>query len=456
MRPPAGGGHGAGMPIDAVTRAYLRATGAPGSRLGRAVEQVRTAASLAAWGGEFHDRPLFVGEAAVRAFADDLHRLLGLLLELPDRMFGGDLERLGDAVGVDGMRSALMRRLGVAPPATGRADVYHDGTAYQLLEVGIGSDHGGWDRSGEVPRALLRDEAFAEFAERHRLGYTDSPAVLADALREVTGGDPVVAVLEGPGALAEWAGTWEPLRHALRDRGLRCHLGELGDLTERGGRLYLAGDRVDVVLRCFDVDQVLGDPDALARYERIAKLHETGDVVLWTPLETNLFVEKGCLALLSDHERSDGFSTRERVLIDRIVPWTRLLNVRSLRADPELLDHCRERRRELILKPSGTFGGHGVTAGWETSDAEWHDALRAAAEVGAIVQRRVVPRAEPTLDPDTARPRPWHAVYGFYYTPAGFAGVHARVAPADRSAVIGLGSNPSVRSAGVFTTTEMT
>lgn len=442
------------MSTDEVTRAYLRAAAAPGSRIGRAVEQVRAAASLAEWGGEFHTRPLFVDEAETLAFADDLHRLLELLLSVPERLFGGDLARLADAVGVDRERSAVMRTLGVPPPAAGRADVYHDGNAYRLLEVGIGSDHGGWDRSGEVPRAFLRDEAFAEFAARHRLGYTHSPTVLAETLRRVSGREPVVAMVEGPGALAEWTGTWLPLRHALRDCGLRCHLAELGDLDVRGDGLFLAGDRVDVVLRCFDVDQVHGDPDALAQAERVVKLHEAGDVVLWTPLESNLFVEKGCLALLSDHGRSDSFSAPERALIDRVVPWTRLLSERSLRTDPDLLDQCREGRDELILKLSAAFGGHGVIAGWETAEGEWHDALRAAAAAGAVVQRRVTPRDEPAIDPDTGAVAPWHAVYGFYYIPTGFAGVHARVAPADRSAVIGLGSNSSVRSAGVFTTTE--
>jgi hypothetical protein len=46
--------------------------------------------------------------------------------------------------------------------------------------------------------------------------------------------------------------------------------------------------------------------------------------------------------------------------------------------------------------------------------------------------------------------RPWHPVYGFYYTPTGFAGVHARIPPADRSAVIGLMTEASVQFAGIF------
>jgi hypothetical protein len=438
------------VPIDGVTRAYLAAAGEPGSPLGRAVEQVENATSLATWGGQYLNRPLFVGESELRRFAADLDRLLGLLLSLPERLFDGDLERFSDAVGVESERGALMRRLGVLPPASGRADVYHDGDAYRLLEFGIGSDHGGWDRSGEVPRAFLRDESFAEFAAAHRLGYTHSPTELVRTLRGIGGGEPVVALVEGPGAVTEWASSWRPLEQVLRDNGLRCHFCELGDLSVRNGRLSVAGDLVDVVYRCFDVDQALSDPESLAQAERIFKMHEAGSVVLWTPLETNLFCEKGCMTLLSDHDRSGRFSAEEREIIDRVIPWTRSLTERSFRTDPDLVDRCRAERESLILKPSGLFGGHGVVPGWERTDDEWHEALREAATAGAIVQRRVVPETEPAVDPDTGALRPWHAVYGFYYTPSGFAGVHARVAPADRSAVIGLATNSSVRSAGVF------
>ena len=430
-----------------VTHAYLAAADEPGSRLRYAVEQVEGTPSLSAWGKRFINRPLFVGDAETRRFADDLHRTLGLLLELPARLFDGDLERFGDAIGVAPERSALMRRLGVIPPACGRADVHYDGNGYRMLEFGIGSDHGGWDRSGEIPRAFLRDDAFAEFADAHRLDYTHSATELAAALRRAAGDDPVVALIEAPGALADWGGSWRPLRQVLSDCGLRCHVGELDDLSVRDGHVFMAGDRLDVVFRCFDTDQLLDDPDALALAERIFKLHEAGNVLLWTPLETNLFCEKGCMTLLSDHQRSGCFSVEEQELIDRVIPWTRSLNDQ---AHADLLDRCRAEREHLILKPSGLFGGTGVVPGWERTDDEWRDALRDAVATGAIVQRRVVAETEPVFDPLTGRLEPWHAVYGFHYTPAGFAGATARIARAEHSAVIGLTADENVHFAGVF------
>ncbi|HEX4817781.1 MAG TPA: hypothetical protein VFV66_33995, partial [Nonomuraea sp.] len=401
--------------------------------------QVELAPSLSAWDGGYLPRPLFVDEHEVRAFAADLRRLVEVLLSLPDRLFDGDLRRFAEAVGVRGERGALMTRLGAVPPVLGRADVHHDGTAFRLLEIGIGSELGGWDRSGEGPRAFLRDEAFAAFAAGHRLGYTDTAAELARALRDTGPGDPVVAMVEAPGALAEWEKFWRPIQQALLDRGIRCHLGELDGLEVRGGRVYMGGDRIDVVYRCCDTDQVLADPVAFAQAERLFLAHASGEVVLWAPLESNLYCEKACLALMSGPGHRDAFSAEERALFDRVLPWTRVLT-------PDLIEECRARREELILKPSGLYGGKGVVPGWERTDAEWVTALRAELPAGAIVQDRVAPRGEPV----PGQAEPWSAVYGFFYTPNGHAGVDARVAPARHSSVIGLTINETALPAGVF------
>lgn len=71
--------------------------------------------------------------------------------------------------------------------------------------------------------------------------------------------------------------------------------------------------------------------------------------------------------------------------------WTRILRegfttYRGRRVD--LLDVAR-RREILVLKPSGDYGGRGVTLGWECGDDDWNRAIKEAAGAAFVVQERV-------------------------------------------------------------------
>lgn len=438
--------------IDRVARAYNEHA-ADSPELLTAIRHAEGCPSFARWPGEFLDRPLFLGRRELRDFTDDLQHLVALLVSLPERLFDGDLDRFCAALGIDERLAMLMRRLGGGTaPSCGRADVYHDGTSMKLLEFGIGSELGGWARGGEIPRALLEVAAFAAFAERYGLEYTHTSHNLAKLLRQLgakvaPGRDPVVAIIEGPGALTTGGHGWRVLQDVMRGLGFDFHLGEVGDIRDREGKLYIDGVPVDIVYRAFEAAQ-LYDPEAAVLAEPIFRAHEAGSAVLWTPLESNLFGEKGCMALLSDPVHREHFSTAERSLIDRMLPWTRSLTDDSFLDNPDLMAYCRERRAELIVKPNRLYGGIGVVPGWEQSDRDWLRILREKAAEGCIVQERVTPRAEQVINPDSGAIEPWHAVYGFFYTPNGYAGAYARALPKPDSAVIGVGGK--VRTAGVF------
>ncbi|MGX6608354.1 hypothetical protein ACWKSP_40490 [Micromonosporaceae bacterium Da 78-11] len=402
-------------------------------------------------------RPLFVAEPDIRGFADDLLHVLDLLFSLPDRLFGGNLERFCQVLGVERSRAELMCRLGGgAPQSVGRADVYHDGTAFRLLEFGIGSELGGWNLGGELPRTMLRSSAkFAEFAAMNGLGYVDTGAHLVASLRLASvaaglGDNPVVALLEAPGALDQWGGIWTVLRDSLRHLGVDFHVGDLTQVTERDGQVLVDGRRVDIVYRCFEAADLTGSGRGLDEFELLCRAHEERRVVLWTLMEANLYGEKGCLALLSDPRWGYGFSARERELIDRVLPWTRSLNDLGPAETQELIEYCRNHRTELILKPNSLYGGIGVVAGWEVESSTWWQELRRGVLNGAIVQRRVTPRPEPVYDPRIGEEVPYRALWGIFYTPQGYAGARCYMVPPSGSAVIGLASGKEVLSAGVF------
>ncbi|MEU1230661.1 hypothetical protein [Streptomyces sp. NPDC005828] len=415
-----------------------------------------------AWRPHLLPRPWFVPASETAAFARDLEGLFDLLLSLPERLFDGDVERYAAAIGLEPALVALLRRAGSGVPAKlGRADAYHDGTAFKLLEFNLGSEVGGLDMD-VFDRALLRVPEFAAFAREHGLGHVDIAArtavVLRDRARPALSGssEPVIGLIEGRGGVGPYGRLMRATQEAMAEQGLDLRIGEIGDVRARAdGKLTLDGTPLDLVLRNFAASQLLDDPEGPAVAEPFFRAHEAGRTVLFTSLESGLYSHKSALALLSDPRSAGAFDAGERALVDRVLPWSRALRA-SGPGEPvqpsELVELCRERRERLILKPGAGYGGLDTFVGWECTDAEWSKALDLAVERGGYVaQERVVPRPEPVYDPATGTVEDWIAALGFFLTDDGYAGAHARVNRADGGAIVGMSSNPDTRMAGVFT-----
>jgi hypothetical protein len=396
-------------------------------------------------------RPWFVQRSGVEAFAGELVDFFDLLVSLPQRLFDGDLDRYCAAVGVDERSAALLRRGSTGRPTLlGRADVYHDGAEYKLLEFNLGSELGGLDMPG-TNRALLRVPEFKAFADDNELDYVDTTSRLATGIRRagatVTSDEPVVALLEDNGSMAKF-GPWHvALREALARFGLHIRLGEIGDVGRHPGKVTLRGEPVDVVIRNFSVRQIVQDPRAEAALQPILRAHDEGLTALYTTLDSGLFSNKGALALLSDSRSRAEFSARELALVDRVLPWTRTLDEYTT---ADLLDYCEEHRTELILKPRIGSSGTDMFVGWETSEPAWREALRACTRRGYIAQARVFAKPEPVCDPDTGAVEDWSAVLGIYVDDDGYAGTYARALPTPEATVIARSTNARTRAMGVF------
>ncbi len=446
------------QPADRVTARFLEEGADPRSPLRGVAAGLPLPPALATAAGErLLPRPLFAPQGAVDRAADDAVRLFGLLTSLPQRLFDGDLHAYCHALGIDERTRRLITRLGgSAPPLYGRTDMSFDGTSFRLLEFNIASELGGIDRAGTLPALWARAAGFASFADEHRLTYLDTGRRVADTLRTaarpVTGDrTPVVALLEGPGGLARFGAVWEAVAELMRAQGLDFRVGEVTGVRRRRGRIHVDGARVDLVLRCFSADEILGTPSGESLVEPLFSAHEDGDVVLWTPLECHLFSNKGALALLSSPAGRHTLCADDRALVDRLLPWTRTLAHDARTRDPDVFHDCLTRQEELVLKPRAQYGGTGVVAGWETSRSDWRSALESVDTGGAVIQRRADSRLEPVHDPATGRTEDWRCVWSLFLTPQGHAGTYARALPAVHGSVVGMGVHPRACTAGVFT-----
>ncbi len=439
-----------------VTAAYLDGCTTPDGPLRHARGQLELSVTKRAAWPRLLPRPIMVDGAEYQAFGRDLVSIFELVTSLPERCFGGDFERFRRTLGIDDRHAVRMRRLLGAdpPPLYGRADAYNDGTAFKLLEFNIGSALGGLDMVGTLPKAYLRIPAVAEFAAEHGLGYFDMGANLAEALRNagksIGAAEPVVAVLEGPGGMRAYGHQRRAIMELLAEQDVDCRVGEIGDLAFPGGKPHLDGTAVDVILRYYGLDEMLAHPDCDALLEPVFRAHEEGAVVVWTP--TNVFGNKGTLAMLSESAGdSSVFSAAERAVIERVLPWSRMLGRSGPEADARFIAECVERREQLVFKPTGKFGGEGVLIGQEVDDRTWREALTASTDAGSLVQQMVMPNREPMIDPETGERSDWYALWAAFVTPTGLSGAGVRAMPPGGASVITMINNSAVRNTCIFT-----
>lgn len=400
-----------------------------------------------AYGQVLLDRPLFVDDARIRAFADDLTVVFELLVSLPRRLFDGDLDRYCDAAGIESKLARLMTRTVTgAPPLIVRSDAFDDGTSFRLLELNCGTELGGYSFS-EMSRALLQVPAFGAFAEEHDLAYVDTIAHMAGVLRKVAAPvaaeRPVVMLLETTGGIEAHPG-FRAVQEAMFRQDVDFRLAELQDVRAVNDKLVLDGVPVDVAMRFCAAGEVLECPYGEGVFEPIVRAHEAGKTILYTTLENSLFASKGALALLSDDSNRSLFTADELRVIDRTIPWTRLLT-----DDPDLLDRCSGERESLVLKPCVGWGAVGTILGPTASDEEWSAALAARCDGRSVVQEFVEPVLEDVCDAETGETHPWCANWGVFVTEAGYAGTFARaLRPLDGNVVAF--SNPGTRASCVF------
>lgn len=368
----------------------------------------RASATLAlAYQDRFLNGPAFLTEAERRAVARDLRLIHDLLRSLPERVFGRSLTAMAEAVGLNPVQTAVVTRSarsGSLVPL-GRADLYHDGTGFKLLEFNITSALGGFENA-DINRAMLAYPPLREFVDRHRLRYRDTLGCMVQtmyaecAATVPTDRSPVVAVVDTEENFAIVGPRLRVLAAKLAAygvEGIACHLGQL---AYPHGRPTVAGRAVDVVFRYFLVEDFT-DPASVAPLEPLLAAVDQERVGLVSRLDAELYGNKAALALLSDDRHRGLFDAAELACIDRVLPWTRPLRPRV--TDPggsevDLVTYGLAHQHELVLKPTLLHGGTGVVAGWRTDAAEWKERLTSAINGPFVVQHRVCPGAEPFPD----------------------------------------------------------
>ena len=263
--------------------------------------------------------------------------------------------------------------------------------------------------NAESPAGMAYEDTLAEvfaglpvmraFRRRYRLRAMPvrrrQLASLLRAFREWGRADtPTIAIVDWSGQPT--ASEFELFRSFFESRGVPTVICDPGELELRRGRLHAAGRAVNLVYRRVLTSELLASPEAA---RPLLDAYTSGAACVVNTFRAKLLHKKMSLALLSDERHAHLYTPAQREAIERHVPWTRRVadgaTTRHGSPVPDLLAHCAEHRRELVLKPNDDYGGRGVVLGWTVDQPEWERALQAAAAAPSVVQEAVEVPTEP-------------------------------------------------------------
>jgi len=221
----------------------------------------------------------------------------------------------------------------------------------------------------------------------------------------------------------------EVLQKHFRSEGYDCVIAQPQDCEFKNGKLVVEGGPVELVYRRGATAWWLSHPD---KYAAMWEAYKAGAICMANPLNSKLAGKKSLMAVLQSDAMADKLTEEEKVIVEKHVPWTRLVTDTSTTYDGKtvkLLDFLRENRSNMVMKPIGLYGGKNVAIGQDMSDTEWTDVLETALKEKYVAQEYIpIPEIDlPVYTPDDLTFEPKKVNMNFFAFNGKYAGGMARV-----------------------------
>src|SRR3954467_7892125 len=367
--------------------------------------------------------PPFVSPGQLRR----VQRAVACLSAVLDRFCDAyaDDERLREELAVPPAEDALIRHHpGFSRPLRiCRLDAFLQGYDVKFLEFNADSP-AGIGYTDVLYEGLAKAISLPRVSSEFETSYTPMLPVLIDTLlsayRELRGERPdlpevprlALVDVEGSPSVPEF----RIICAAAQEAGMEALHATLDEVEYAGSLLGVRGEPVLLVYRrALLEDLPEGDLIAAARDRRAAVVN---------PFRARVANNKKLFALLADPRFAHLVQDSERQVIAETIPWTRVLREgRASYGDwvVDLLAFVSDNRERLVMKPASDYGGHGVSLGMETSQADWDRLIEEHHGHGDYVVQEYVPVPEemfPTVEGGHGRRR----LKRFNVTPSGLGG----------------------------------
>ncbi len=198
---------------------------------------------------------------------------------------------------------------------------------------------------------------------------------------------PTMAIIDWEDVMT--ARDFELCADVFRAQGVPTVICDPRRLEYRHGTLWLGEDKISIVYRRCLLHELL---DHAAEAQALLQAYRDGAVCMVNTPRSKMLHKKSVMALLSDHAFGLELNEEELDVVDRTVPWTRLLIESTTSFHGETVKLAKlllDQRERFVLKPVDDYGGRGVVLGWETTPEDWARAIEASMGAPYVVQERV-------------------------------------------------------------------
>ena len=293
----------------------------------------------------------------------------------------------------------------VAPSS--RLDSFLTGSAYSFVELNGESPAGiaFADAAYQIFSALPVMKRFAnDYNVRPLFGRHLMLEVLLSSYEEFLGRTPErppqIAIVDLKGLPTQKE--FELFKEFFESNGYPAVICSPDELEFKDNRLRFGDFEIDIVYKRLLVNEYLPIIDTAPALLEAYRQHS---ICLVNSFRSKLIHKKALFAVLTDEKHSALFSADEVKVINKHVPWTRVVrdegsDYKGQRID--LLNFILANNERLVLKPNDDYGGHGITIGWNSSPEAWSQALDEALKDGDYLVQERVPTARETFPALTA------------------------------------------------------
>ncbi len=340
-------------------------------------------------------RPHFVTEVDWERAVSSCETIWSCLQKVKDAAVADD--GLLDELGITEIERELVKidpkYKQVSP--TARLDSFLVDDAYSFVELN-GESPAGIAYADSATSIFESLPVMRRFAETYNVrGFEGRPKmleVLVSCYEEFLGRKPerkpVIAIVDLKDLPTQQE--FELFRDYFEAAGYTAIICAPSELEFDGEKLYFHSVAIDIVYKRLLVNEYL---PIMSTQPALLDAYRAGAVCMVNSFRGKLVHKKAIFAVLTNEKYSHFFSGSELKAIELHIPWTRKFREeRTLNRgeDIDLVEWTRANSGKLVLKPNDDYGGHGIHIGWNSSRAEWDEAIKLAlADGDYLVQERV-------------------------------------------------------------------